>query len=233
MRLMVLLYSVCGQGHAAVVAGLVRGVLAADNTSSVVVVSGGLMPPPGCLPDEADVIQLPGYRPSVGLFSGLLPRARNLEVERLKKTRQRMLSAAVRTLRPAVLLTEHYPFGRHAFAKELDRVLGEAATGGARLISALAVLGGQSVEHRNEGLLLERARRFDRILVHTDPQIERLDDDYPHAAPLLAERSCYTGYVLPQLEPPRPRAEVRARLGVAADAPLLVAQAGGGRDGAE
>jgi predicted glycosyltransferase len=232
MRLMVLLYSVCGQGHAAVVAGLCRAVLAQSADSSVVVVSGGLAPPPGCLPDEADLVQLPGYSPSVGLFSGLVPRARNLPTEVLKKTRLRVLLALLRSLRPDVVLTEHYPFGRHAFSKEIDKILAEAAGLGAQLASAFAVLGGQSAEHRNEALLLERAPRFARILVHTDPRVERLDDDYPAAAPLLASRVRYTGYVLPQAGPPQPRSQVRARLGIAETTPLLLAHAGGGRDGA-
>ena len=233
MRVMVLLYSVCGQGHAAVVAGLLRGVLAQDSECSVVVVSGGLAPPPGCLPDDVDLVQLPGYVPSVGLFSGLVPRARKLPSAVLKKTRQRILSALVSTLRPDVVVCEHYPFGRHAFAKELERVLLQAVAGGARLVASLAVLGGRSPEHLREELVLEQTQRFERILVHTDPQVERLDDDYPAAAPRLHERLRYTGYVLPQVTPPRPREEVRALLGVPADTPLLVAHAGGGRDGAE
>lgn len=234
VRLMVLLYSVCGQGHAAVIAGLLRAVQRLDPTCAALVVSGGLAPPPGCLPDGVDVCQLPGYEPSVGLFSGLQPRARNLPREVLRKTRQRILLSVLRTLQPDVLHCEHYPFGRHAFAKEIDRVLSEAAAHGARRTAGLAVLGGRAPEHLREDLVLERAQTFDRILVHTDPRIERLDDDYPRAAPLLSDRLRYTGYVLSRpLPPDAERSAVRARLGVPAGAPLLLVHAGGGRDGAD
>lgn len=232
MRLMVLLYSVCGQGHAAVIAGLLRALQQRDPTCAVLVVSGGLSPPPGCLPAGVDLCQLPGFQPSVGLFSGLVPRAQNLPREVLQKARQRILLSVLRTLQPDLVHCEHYPFGRHAFAKEIDRVLAAAAALGARRTAGLAVLGGRTPEHLAEDLVLQRAQGFDRILVHTDPRVERLDDDYPRAAPLLADRVRYTGYVLARPWPQLETTQVRARLGVPLGAPLLLVHAGGGRDGA-
>jgi predicted glycosyltransferase len=231
-----LLNPLAGLGHVAVVGGVLRALRAEDPRATAIVVSGGVPIPPGLLPGEVDLVQLPGLLPSEGLFAGLAPRAEGLTRAAVRKIRTRMVAALVKTFRPDVVVVEHYPFGRHAFAKELETTLAEIAARlpAARIAGSLSVLGGRAPEHRREPTVLEAARRhFHRLLVHVDPALERLDDDYPTIAPALAPLVRYTGYVVPRLTPTAAEREAaRARLGVAPGERLLLAHAGGGRDGA-
>jgi predicted glycosyltransferase len=236
MRLLVVLNPLCGLGHAAVVGGILRGLRRFAPQTAAVVVSGGPPIPPGLIPDDADLVQLPALLPSEGLFSEILPRAANLSRSTVRKMRRRMLSALVRTLRPDVVVVEHYPFGRHAFAKEIEPLLDEIAVRlpHASVVSSLSVLGGRAPEHRREPMVIDTARRrFHRLLLHTDPRLETLEDDYPAAARELAPKIGYTGYVVPRPVEGEPApALVRQGLGVGPRERLLVVHTGGGRDGA-
>jgi predicted glycosyltransferase len=218
------------------VGGILRGLRRAAPEAVQVVVSGGPAIPAGLIPEDADLVQLPTLVPTVGLFSSVAPRAAHLPSATARKMRRRMLGGLVRELRPDVVLVEHYPFGRHAFAREIAGVLDEIAARfpSCAIVGSLAVLGGRAPEHLREEMVLEAARRhFHRILVHTDPAIERIEEDYPLAAIALAPLVRYTGYVLPTpLGELPPREMTRLSLGLSPREPLVVAHAGGGRDGA-
>lgn len=233
MRLLAVLNPLTGLGHAAVMGGILRGLRREAPDAAAVVVSGGPPIPLHFLPSDVDLVQLPALLPTEGLFSEPMPRARGLPRPEVRKVRRHMLWELVKAVRPDVLLVEHYPFGRHAFAKELAPLLDDVASrlSGTRIACSLSVLGGRAPEHRREEAVLDAVRRhFDLLLVHTDPRHERLDEDYPAIAPTLTPRVRYTGYVVPGTA--GDRAEVRERLGVGPRQRLLVAHAGGGRDGA-
>lgn len=236
MRLLVLLNPLSGLGHAAVVGGILRGLRRSDPGSAAVVVSGGPPLPPGLLPDDVDLVQLPALQPTRGLFAELAPRTANLDRSTVRKMRRKMLLALLRTFRPDLVLVEHFPFGRHAFLKEMVPLLEEIATRlpDTTVVSSLAVLGGRAPEHRREELVVELARRFfHRVLVHTDPSVEPLAEEYPEAGRRLADLVRHTGYVLPRpIEELPHRERTRAHLGVGLRERLVVAHAGGGKDGA-
>lgn len=236
VRFLALIDAISGHGHAAVLCGILGGLRDAAPGAAVLIASGGLPIPAELVPAGVDVLQLPGLAPQDGLFGGLSPRAANLSRLALRKVRVAVLRALTKSFRPDVVLVEHYPFGRHAFHKELEAWLTDARAcrPEARFVSSLSVLGGRAPEHRRAALVESVLRRnFDAVLVHTDERHERLDDDYPGLQHTLADKVRHTGYVLRR--PPSswaPRDAVRARLQVPDGARLVVAHAGAGRDGA-
>lgn len=236
MRFLAVLDAISGHGHAAVLSGLLGALRELAPQAAVLVASGGLPIPAELVPAGVDVLQLPGLQPHSGLFSELSPRAANLGRTELRKVRVALLRALGKSFRPDVVLVEHYPFGRHAFHKELEAWLLDvrARLPHARFVSSLSVLGGRAPEHRREALVESALRRhFDHVLVHTDPRHETLGDDYPRLWPALGEKVSHTGYVLPRPRAAWPsRDAVRASLGVREGARLVVAHAGAGRDGA-
>jgi predicted glycosyltransferase len=239
MRVVALLNALAGHGHAAVLGGIFRALRPLDRGMHAIVVSGGVAPPASLLPDDVELVQLPALVPAAGLFGDPSPRAAGITRPQQRKLRRSMLRALFKAAPPDVLLVEHYPFGRRAFAKELDLVIADVRERhpSAVIVSSLSVLGGRAPaldpleDTRRVRSILERS--FELALVHTDPRVERLDDDYPGLAEALGARVRHTGYVLST--PPDAwlsRGEVRARLGVGEEEILVVAHAGGGRDGA-
>lgn len=232
MRVLALIHSLCGHGHAAVLSGVLRALGDRDRELCALVVAGGAPLPAAMFPAGVDVMQLPALLPSRGLFSELQPRLSHMTRMELRKLRVKVQSALLESFRPDVIVVEHFPVGRFGLRKELCAVLenARARLPGVVCVSSVAVLGGQASGHEDDSV--EHARRyFDRLLVHTDPRVETLGDDIPDAQSRLGERLVHTGYVLRRPPCPTPRESLRERLGVDRSATLVVVHAGGGRDG--
>jgi predicted glycosyltransferase len=121
-----------------------------------------------------------------------------------------------------VVIVEMFPFGRRAFRFELIPLLQAAAAARPqpwRLCSVRDILV-RKPEPEGYAWMLEQAQaHFDRILVHTDPNVVPFGLTFPHAR-ALGKRLIETGYVV---EPPEaPGAEGRGE---------VVVSAGGGRVG--
>ena len=232
MRVLALIHALCGHGHAAVLSGVLRARGDADPELCALVVVGGAPMPSAIFPTGVDVVQLPALVPTRGLFSELQPRLAHVTRTELRKLRVRLQLALLDGFRPDVLLVEHFPIGRFGFRKELCAVLAAARQ---RLphtarVSSVAVLGGQAPGREAESIAFAR-EHFDRVLIHTDPRVERLADDIPDADALLGPRLVHTGYVLRRPPVDGAPSASRARLGVVGEVPLVVLHAGGGRDG--
>src|SRR5207249_2460057 len=125
------------------------------------------------------------------------------------------------------------------FRFELEPLIAaaRAATPRPRLVCSLrdiVVVRDDPQRHRE---IVERVRRdFDAVLVHGDPALIPLDASFP-AAPEIADRLIYTGYVCPPAPPPdgaamRGRDEVVVSAGGgAAGYALLQAAIGARRSG--
>ena len=168
-----------------------------SNGFSVTVVSGGL-PLPDLDFGGADFVQLPPVR-AVDIFFKDLRDAADVPIDDSWRDRRRAeLLAVHERLRPDILLTELFPFGRRQFRFELLPLLEAARAATPRPLTACSVrdilVQPPKEERRTE--MLETARAFyDLVLVHGDPSLVAFDETFPLMAE-IADLVRYTGYVV-------------------------------------
>lgn len=185
-----------GSGHLRRAATLARAIGARG--LKVVIASGG--PPAPWLLREAGVelVQLPPVRASDLAFTSLLDEHGRPIDDAFRAMRRDRLLALFAELRPRVVITEMFPFGRRAFRFELIPLLEAAARARPRpwrLCSVRDVLV-RKADPASYAWMLDQARaHFDRALVHTDPGLIPFGLTFPHAA-ALGERLVETGYVV-------------------------------------
>jgi predicted glycosyltransferase len=210
-----------GMGH------LVRSAALAERLADVfdvVFLNGGAVPEGLHFPSSVRRVDLPpiGMREDNSIFSidPALTAAEALELRR-----DRML-ALLRTLRPAVLLVELFPFGRKKFEPELLPLLAAArALGDDRPLTVCSLRDLLVTARRSQQEFDDQARArcdayFDLVLVHTDPAFVRLDESFRPTVPLTTPVE-YTGFLTRDASGDGP---ARVREG-------LVVSAGGGQVG--
>jgi aminoglycoside phosphotransferase (APT) family kinase protein len=191
----------------------------------VVVLCGGAVPSHVSPPAGAEIVQLP-------------PLSRNREgrvvsvderytLERARELRAELIVDAARALRPAVVLAELFPFGRRAFAGEIQALIdeGRAQPAGPALVACsvrdiLVGRGAKQPAFDERACALVNAH-FDAILVHSDPRFACLEESFrPRTA--LRVPVYHTGFVT-----------IGASAGPAPAAPdpRVVVSAGGGSVG--
>jgi predicted glycosyltransferase len=170
--------------------------LARDGVA-VTMVSGGA---PAALPRDPEVrwVQLAPVRALDARFELVDGAGAPLD-DGLRETRRAALLAAFAAARPDAVVIEGFPFARRAFRFELEPLIAavRAAEPRPRLICSvrdIVVVRDDPERHQN---IVERVRRdFDAVLVHGDPALVPFDASFP-AAPRIADRLVYTGYVAP------------------------------------
>lgn len=180
-----------GVGHQRRSAAIARA--CADAGLEVVYVSGGL-PVPDLDLRDCDLRQLPPCRSADAVFSGLVDEDGSPAGEKFMAERTRLLCETVRQVRPAVFVTETYPFGRKPFAAELDPALAIAGESGICVASVRDILVRKPdpEKYRRSAEIAERA--YGAVLVHEPAGLGGFERSYPFAAriaPLLQR----TGYV--------------------------------------
>ena len=209
-----------GSGHLRRAAILARAI--GKRGLRVVIASGGT-PAPWLLGDDLELVQLPPVRASDLSFASLLDEHGLPIDDRFRALRRDRLLGLFQELRPRVIVTEMFPFGRRAFRFELLPLL-EAATRVRprpwRLCSVRDVLVRKPDPEGYAWMLAQAHAHFDRILAHTDPRLIPFALTFPHAA-ALGDRLVETGYVTEPLA--APTAEGRGE---------VLVSAGGGRVGA-
>jgi predicted glycosyltransferase len=166
------------------------------------IVSGGL--PVGTLDaGGADKIQLPPLKAGPGGFATLVHPDGTSFTDADKAARRDTLLAHFDRLRPDILVTEAFPFGRRPLRFELLPLLERAASRPDRPLIAASI---RDILQRNQkpGRDVETvdlvAQFFDLVLVHGDPAIARLEESFPLAA-AFADKIAYTGLVAPDPQP--------------------------------
>src|SRR5918995_4240631 len=187
-----------GSGHLKRAATLARAMAARG--LRVVIASGGT-PAPWLVGHGVELVQLPPVRASDLTFARLLDEHDRPIDDRFRARRREALLALFADLRPRAIVTEMFPFGRRAFRFELVPLLEAAARARPRpwrLCSVRDVLV-QKPDPGGYAWMLAQARaHFDRILVHTDPQLIPFGLTFPHAG-ALGDRLVETGYVIEPL----------------------------------
>ena len=166
---------------------------------NVTVVSGGV---PVSLPIHPAIrlVQLPPIRARDARFE--LIDAAGLPVgDARRRQRREALMAAFEAARPDVVVIEGFPFARRAFRFELDPLIAASHETGAGVICSVRdiIVMRDDPERRRQAV--ERVRRdFAAVLVHGDPSLVPFEASFP-AAPEIADRLIYTGYVAPAPPP--------------------------------
>lgn len=220
-RCLVWVQSLLGSGHlrrALAVAGAL-----ADEGFAVTLANGG-PPSPWPTPAGVDLVQLPSLASDGADFAALVTAEGTVAGEAVWGSRRERLLGLLSRTRPAVLLTEMFPFGRRAFRRELLPLL-EAARGLSPRPLALAsvrdVLVGKGLPARSRWMLEVANAFYDAVLVHGDERLFPFGLSFPLAAE-LAPPVLHTGFVLNEAVP-APAGD--------GDAPAVVVSAGGGAVG--
>jgi predicted glycosyltransferase len=213
--------SLLGSGH------LRRAMLVAEafagRGAAVTLVNGG---PPGPWPTGPGVrlVQLPPVAAKDARFSDLEDASGASATPALHAERQRVLLGLLEAMRPQVIATEMFPFGRRAFRGELLPLL-EAARGcrpGPLVVASVRdVLVGKPDPRRCDWMVETCLAHYDRVLVHGDERLLPFAASFPRAAE-LGGRVAHTGFVHPGMAPDGARDE---------PAPAVLVSAGGGAVG--
>lgn len=205
MKLMIVVTHLLGTGH------LSRALALADAFAargwSVDVVSGG-RPAPHLGSGGATLHQLPPLASDGADFATLLAAdGRPADAETFA-ARRAMLTGLLDALRPNILVTELFPFGRRALAAEFDALL-EHARGLPAPPLTLASVRDILAPPSKPARVAETERRllgfYDGVLVHSDPAVVPLEDSWP-LTPAMRPLLRYTGFVVPP--PPAPDASM-------------------------
>ena len=228
MRVLFWVQQLLGSGHLKRALTLARAM--ADEGLEVTLAAGG-MPMAPLLPAGFEVVQLPAIRTSDPSFAQLVDAAGRPVDDALWQERLARLRHLLALRRPQVLITEMFPFGRRAFRRELLPLLEAAAAMRPRpwrLCSVRDILVQKPAPESYAWMRDLALAHYDRILVHTDPQLIPFDLTFPFAAALRG-RLVDTGYVVDAANTSAGRAPGEAP----ESPPEVLVSAGGGRVGAK
>lgn len=198
-RILLWVQHLLGIGHLTRTATIARA-LAADGMD-VTVASGG-EPAPVVDLGPVRLAQLPSAR-AIDVYFKVLHDSDDRPVDDAWRARRLAASQALyRDLRPDVIVTELFPFGRRQFRFELEPLLTEARTDGVAVVASVRDILVAPPKPERQVEMLERAKRlYDLVLVHGDPDLVPLDRTFPHTRE-IADLVRYTGYVVDEREGP-------------------------------
>ncbi len=189
-----------GIGHLARASRIAAALV--EDGFAVTLVTGGL-PVKGFPGPGIDHVELPPVATGVE-FAGLA-QADGMPVDKaFEETRTKMLLDAFHRIKPDVVITEAFPFGRRQVRFELLPLLDAIETANPRPI-VCASLRDILQENRKPGRDQETVdlvqKHFDHVLVHGDPTFARIEDTFPLAG-RITDRVIYTGMVAPPAPKP-------------------------------
>ena len=198
----------------------------------VILVTGGKAPDVE-IPPHIRQIRLPDLMMDPD-FSGLYTTEKNMSVEKVKDERKRILFELLESEKPEIFIVELYPFGRKAFAFELDPVLENIRAKQGNRCRSVCSLRDILVEKKDPEKHEKRVIKllndcFDALLVHADPTVFSLHETFSRVndikIPLV-----YTGFVTSK-PPDDACRRVRRRLKIGQNKKMVIASAGGGKVG--
>jgi predicted glycosyltransferase len=188
----------------------------------VVLVCGGTLPDEIDPPPGVEIVALPPL--GVGAASRFVSHDPRFTVERAWAVRGERLLHTLRTVRPAVVFVELFPFGRAKFARELVPLLELARADGAMTACSLRdilVTGRDDQAGHDERACRLANAHLDAVLVHGDPRFARLEETFGRAHRLTVPVR-YTGFVVgPRRSRERERRVVVSAGGGLVGEPLL------------
>lgn len=197
LRVLIAVTHLVGAGHLMRASAIGRAL--AQRGHGVTLVSGGMTM---ALADVAglDLVQLPPVRSPVESYSTLLDAEGRPATAQQLEERRRLLVSSFHRLRPDVVITEQFPFGRRSLAAEFQALLDAAALSSPKpllLASIRDILVAPTKPDRVARTHAIVARHYGAVLVHGDEASAPLDLSWPVDEELRL-KLVYTGYVGPQ-----------------------------------
>ncbi|WP_319582719.1 glycosyltransferase [uncultured Pseudodesulfovibrio sp.] len=177
-------------------------------------------------------IQLPGLMMDAK-FTRFIPLEEGAEVDDVLVRRLRQFKEIMAEYRPDIFMVELFPFGRKKFRFELLPILKKVRKGEYGKCKSVCSVRDILVEKKDMQRQVERVHgylnpNFDHVLVHSDPNLVRLDETFPGVEGIVPEVH-YTGYVARKPNPAETE-QLAAELNLG-ETPLVVASVGGGHIG--
>ena len=194
LRVLVAVTHLLGVGHLTRAAALARAFARAGHET--VLVSGGL-PAPLVRTDDVEVVQLPPVRTMGTDFTSLLDESGRPATPSRLEARRDLLTSLVDDLRPEVVLTELFPFGRRALAGEFMTLVeqAKAARPDTLILASVRDILVAPAKPERIATTHEILRTFyAAVLVHGDQDLVPLDASWRIDASTRALLR-YTGYV--------------------------------------
>ena len=194
LRVLIAVTHLLGAGHLTRAAALARAFAKAGHETTLA--SGG-SPAKLADMDRVGFVQLPPVRILGTDFKTLLDEAGSPIDGKGLVERRSLLVQTLKEVRPDIVITELFPFGRRVLAGEFTALIDEARRLDPRpliLCSVRDILVAPSKPERMEEAHGRVLRDYDAVLVHGDPQLIPLEDSWPpdeRVRPLIR----YTGYV--------------------------------------
>jgi predicted glycosyltransferase len=192
-RILIAVTHLLGSGHLVRARHLARALAGAGH--EVTLASGGM--PLAARQDEPFAfVQLPPVKVEGVDFRDLLDEAGQPIDSDRRAMRQAMLGGLAMSLRPDVVVTEHFPFGRRQLAGEFMGLIAAAKAANPQVL-VLSSIRDVLVAPRADRIAEAEQRigsHFDGVLVHGDAAFLPLEASWP-ASPELAGRLHYTGYL--------------------------------------
>jgi predicted glycosyltransferase len=185
------------------------------------------------LPDHVRLLRLPVLYMDEK-YTRLIPGAPGQSVDQIRQERKRTIYSLMEKLQPDLFVVELYPFGRSMFGFELEPLLADIREGRLGRVQAVCSLRDILVEKKDPSAYEERViqklnRHFDALLIHSDPEILRLEETFSRVADIDMP-VVYTGFITQQTDVANGK-RLRRELALSSAQKLVVASAGGGRSG--
>ena len=199
MQVLIVVTHLLGTGHLKRCINLAQAFAAAGHT--VTLASGGY-PVSQFNTDAVSVVQLPPLASDGTNFKRLLTPDGSVANEAYLASRKDALCELVQTHRPALLITELFPFGRRILRDEFIALLQTARalpTPAITLASVRDILSPPSSEKKVRATEEIIHTYYEGVLVHSNEHSTPLEKSWPVSAE-LSDKLMYTGYVAPGLQ---------------------------------
>lgn len=192
-----------------------------QNGYAVILISGGIDKPEP--PDPSiHIIALPGIR-SDASFTNLFDESGKRVTSGLFEKRAALIRQAVKRFRPAMIITEGFPFARRKFAQEVMTLIRETESVHGKaapvVCSVRDVIQPKSKPDREQEILEIISDHYDRILIHGDQDFLPFETTF-RSFSRIRDKAVYTGYL--------DVSHKTEQVGQAARASTVTVSAGGG-----
>ncbi len=227
---------VLGMGHLMRSMALIEGMIGHFN---ICFLNGGEPIAGFDFPAAVEVINLPPLKTDETFKT--LSSSDGEELTSVQQTRRQQIIDVYTRIRPDIVVIELFPFGRKKLANELGPLLARIRLENrpCKVVCSLRdILVQRPDPERYEAQVCDTLNRyFDLLLVHSDPQFQRLEESFA-ATNQIQIAWQYTGYVVQQGKTRRQGERENGRGGdthavQSSGSPLILASIGGGRVGYE
>jgi predicted glycosyltransferase len=229
-KIMFYCQNLLGMGHLVRTTEIIRSLV---KDFKVYLIDGGEIVQGFEIPPAVEVVHIPALR----IENGELKAVDSFQsLEAVKELRKNQLLKVYEQFQPDCLITEGYPFSKKkALAFELVPLLEKVQSAG-HLTKVVCSLRDIIMVKEYANRANEEERRcqfmnqyFDMLLVHSDPKVHRLEENFSKAKDLTCQVH-YTGYVV-QSPPENPVTTDEDLVSLSRKEPMILVSVGGGRLG--